>query len=322
MTQPFTPQKIIFAHAAYRLGDAFARRDTGIAFEEVRGLDALRQAAPRADVLVASGFWRNDMIAAAPSLRFIQSISTGVDNFDQPALRKAGIRLASAAGANASAVAEHGIALMLALSRHLHLARDRQAKRQWRGMISDPLAREQEIGGKTLLVVGLGRIGAGLARLAGAFGMRVIAIKRDVSAKIEGVAALHPPAELHRALAQADFVALTCPLTPQTANLIDAAALAAMKPGATLLNLARGKVVDEAALIDALQAGRLAAAGLDCFHDEPLPPASPLWGFENVLITPHSAGETGDCEKRIVDILCDNLARLARGEADLRNEVV
>jgi len=122
-------------------------------------------------------------------------------------------------------------------------------------------------------------------------------------------------------LGEADIVALTCPLTPQTQNLIDAAALAAMKPGAHLVNVARGRVVDDPALIRALQEGRLAAAALDVTCEEPLPASSPLWTMPNVLITPHTAGETQAYEDNVIDILLENLDRLWRG-APLRNEVV
>jgi phosphoglycerate dehydrogenase-like enzyme len=115
---------------------------------------------------------------------------------------------------------------------------------------------------------------------------------------------------------------LTCPLTPETEGLIGAAALHALKPGALLINVARGKVVDEAALLAALADGRVGAAALDCFHHEPLPPESPFWALPNVLITPHSAGETGQYETNVVDILVDNIERLLRGETALRNQVV
>src|SRR5262249_18283775 len=151
---------------------------------------------------------------------------------------------------------------------------------------------EDELGGKTLLVVGLGRIGSHLAGLARAFGMRVIATKRDPGAGGENADDVFSQGRLHEVLPLADFVALTCPLTPQTQGLISAQALSLMKPSAYLINVARGKVVDEGALIEALAAGRIAGAGLDCTVEEPLAAASPLWDIPNVLITPHSAGET------------------------------
>ena len=123
-------------------------------------------------------------------------------------------------------------------------------------------------------------------------------------------------------LPEADFVALTCPLTPQTENLIDAKALAAMKPSAYLINVARGRVVNEPALIAALKAGRIAGAALDCVWEEPLPATSALWSAPNVLITPHTAGETRRYEDNVIDLLLENLARLWRGESTLKNQFV
>jgi D-2-hydroxyacid dehydrogenase (NADP+) len=123
-------------------------------------------------------------------------------------------------------------------------------------------------------------------------------------------------------LPQADFVALTCPLTPETENLIDAKALAAMKPSACLVNVARGKVVNEPALVAALNQKRIAGAALDCVWEEPLPATSALWGVPNVLITPHTAGETRRYEDNVIDLLLQNLERLWRGEAVLKNQFV
>lgn len=323
MTLPRHPLKICFAHGAYRLAERFALRGTGIDHVEVRSAEALALQLPEADVLVVSGLWKNELAARAGKLKFIQSISAGTDQYDQALLHERGIRLASAAGVNAFAVAEHAMALMLALTRRLPEARDNQAARQWRGMISEIAAREDQLTGKTLLIVGLGRIGSRLARLAKAFDMRVVATKRDVSATDTAeVDAVYRHDQLLEVLGQADVVALTCPLTPATENLIDAAALAAMKPSALLINVARGRVVDEAALIAALQQRRIAAAGLDVTREEPLPASSPLWAMPQVLLTPHSAGETQRYEDGVIDILLDNLDLLWRGEALLRNQVV
>lgn len=318
---PDSALTIGFAHAAYQLQAEFAGRGHPAKSFEVRTLDELKARAPEADVLVVSGLWRNELLGSLPKLRFIQSVSAGTDQFDKPALAAAGVRLASAQGANERAVAEHAMALILGLSRQIHLARDHQAARHWRPMIGDRARREDELGGKTLLIVGLGRIGLRLATLASAFGLRVVGMRRNPAPQPH-VDALLRPDQLHEALAQADIVALTCPLTPETEGLIDAAALAAMKPSAVLINVARGRVVNEAALFAALTEGRIAGAGLDTFHDEPLPAASPFWTLPQVIVTPHSAGETRAYETNVVDLLIDNLGRLARGETDLRNQIV
>jgi phosphoglycerate dehydrogenase-like enzyme len=189
-------------------------------------------------------------------------------------------------------------------------------------MISDLASREDELTGKTLLIVGLGLIGSHLGTLARAFGMRVIATRRDASKQSEAADAVFAPDRLPSLLAQADFVVLTCPLTPETQGMMNARALAQMKPSGYLINVARGRVVDEPALIAALSEGRIAGAGIDCTVEEPLPASSQLWNIKNVLLTPHTAGETRRYEDNVIDLLLENLDRLWRGESVLKNQVV
>ncbi len=313
---------ILFAHAAYQLGDAFAARNTGISYHEVRDFAALEAAAPEADIIVCSGLWRNSLLGGAKKLRFVQSVSAGTDQFDKALFAEHGIRLASGQGINERAVAEHAIALVLALTRKLHSARDNQNKRFWRGMIADPKTREDELGGKTMVIVGLGRIGSRLARIAKAFDMKVIGVKRDPASGAEAADEAYHFGALPEVVAKADIVVLTCPLTPETTGLMSAAVLACLQPHALLINVARGKVVDEAALVDALAAKRFAGAGLDVTIEEPLASASPLWEMPQVLITPHTAGETSRYESNAIDILLENLGRLGRGETRLKNEIV
>ena len=322
MFPPADKLNICFAHVAYRLQERFAAQNTGIASFEVRDAETLAERLGEADVLVISGLWRDSLLERAGKLCFIQAIGAGTDQFPRDELAKRGIRLASAAGVNARAVAEHAMALILALARRLPEARDNQAKRVWRQMIGDLTQREDELGGKTLLLVGLGQIGGRLAQLAKAFDMRVVALRRDPTRGPGPADAVHATGDFKALLPEADFVALCCPLTPETENLVDAAALARMKPSAYLVNVARGRVVDEAALVAALAAHRIAGAGLDVTVEEPLGAASPLWAMEHVLITPHTAGETRRYEDNVIEILRDNLGRLWRGEAGLRNQVV
>ena len=189
-------------------------------------------------------------------------------------------------------------------------------------MIADIPAREDEVAGKTLVIVGYGRIGHRLAKLAKAFDMRVIGVRRSTSGASGPADEVRTISELASLLPQADVVALTCPLTPETTGLIGAAALGAMKRSALLINVARGAVVDEAALVDALQKGGIGGAGIDVTVEEPLPAVSALWGCSNALITPHTAGETQAYEDNVLDILMENLDRLRRGETKLRNEIV
>ncbi|MGH7065584.1 MAG: D-2-hydroxyacid dehydrogenase [Stellaceae bacterium] len=322
MLPPADQLSICFAHVAYRLHERFSTLGTGIASVAVRDPEGLDERVAAADVLVISGLWRDSLLDRAGKLRLIQAIGAGTDQFPKDALARRGIRLASARGVNAQAVAEHAMALILALTRRLPEARDNQAKRVWRGMIGDPEGREDELGGKTLLVVGLGDIGGRLARLAKAFEMRVVCLRREPASGRGAADAVHPMAALAALLPEADFVALTCPLTAETEQLIGAAALGLMKPSAYLINVARGRVADEPALIEALAAGQIAGAGIDVTAQEPLAPDSPLWGMPQVLITPHTAGETRRYEDNVIEILRDNLGRLWRGERELRNQVV
>ncbi len=313
---------ICFAHVAYQMQSQFDARSTGIRCFQVRSREELASRVAEADVLSVSMMWSNALIARAPRLRLIQSISAGIDQYDRDALAEAGIRLASAAGVNANAVAEHAMALILSLARRLPEARDNQARRVWRGMISDRDQREDELTGRTLLIIGLGRIGSRLARLVKAFDMRVLATRRDPSAGAANVDAVGGMDRLGELLPEADYVVLACPLTPQTERLMNAETLALMKPGSALVNVARGRCVDEPQLIAALADGRIAGAALDCAMEEPLAESSPLWAMPNVLITPHTAGETRAYEDNVIDILLDNIGRLWRGEAGLRNQVV
>ena len=210
--------------------EQFARRNTDIAHFQVHSLDEFKARIPEAHVVVVSMMWRNEFAEIASKLQFIQSISAGLDQYDRDLLGRRRIRLASAAGVNAEAVAQHAMALILALKRQLHTGRDNQAAKVWRGMISEIGAREDQLNGKTLLIVGIGRIGSALARLAQAFEMRVIATRRDPSAGAQGAHAVYAHDRLPELLPQADIVALTCPLTPQTENLIDAKAISLLKP--------------------------------------------------------------------------------------------
>ncbi len=326
MTTEFLPPRdrltVHFAHVAYRLAERFARRETGIRHFQTWNTEDTFRRCGEGDVLVLSGFWDDAMLERAARLRFIQVCAAGYERFDLRGLRAAGVRLANGRGVNTNAVAEHAMALMLALVRHIHTGRDHQRARHWRGMVSQLDEREDELSGKHLLIYGLGGIGARLAALARAFDMRVIGIKRDPRVRADGADEVHPPADLLALLPEADFVALTCPLSEDTRGVIGTPALKAMKRSAFLVNVARGGCVDEAALIAALRDGGIAGAGIDVTRDEPLAPDSPLWELENVVLTPHTAGETRRYEDNVIDILLENLDRLWRGEEPLRNGIV
>ena len=313
---------ILFGHTAYRLGEAYENRNGACPHVHVWKKPELIARLPHAEVLCLSGFWDNSLLDSTPNVRFIQLCSAGYDHFDLEALKSRGIRLANAAGANANAVSEHAFALILAITRRMSEARDNQQRRVWRGMISDLSQREDELAGKTLLVYGLGRIGKRIARIAKALDMHVIGIRRSGGEPPAEVDRLGAPRDLAKLLPEADIVVLACPLTAETRGLINAAAFAAMKPSAYLINVARGPVVDEPALIEALRMRRIAGAGIDVTATEPLDTDSPLWSLDNVVLTPHTAGESRRFEANVIEILIENLNRLSRGETTLRNGVI
>lgn len=313
---------ICFAHVAYRCGERFALRDTGLPFFEVRSLPELKARIPEADVLVVSGLWRNTLPETAKRLRFVQSLSAGTDQYDREVFKRHGIRLASAAGGNANAVSEHALALMLGITRRLFVARDDQHRKHWSGMKGDFSQREDELAGKTAIVVGLGRIGGRLVRLLKALDMHVIGVRANPAAGTEGADEVHGLDAMPTLLPRADFVVLVCPLNAQTEGLIGPAALAAMKPTSWLVNCARGKVVDEPALIAALESRLIQGAALDVMVEEPLPESSPLWTMPNVFLTPHTGGETRAYEDNVLDLMMENLSRLRDGRDELVNGIV
>ncbi len=319
---PSKDLNVLFAHVAYEFAEPFTARQSGMRFEIARNFAELEAKIPNADVLSVSMMWKNELAPKAKKLKLIQSISAGTDQYDRAVMKAHGIRLASAQGVNANAVAEHAIALMLSLSRQLHLLRDHQTGKHWRPMQGDRRIREDEIQGKTVLIVGLGGIGRRLAALCKAFGMTVIGTRRDPAKGGGAVDEIHADKALLSLVPRADFVVLTTALTPETTGLFNAQAIAAMKPTAFLVNVARGKVVDEPALVAALQAKKIAGAGIDVTVEEPLVGSSPLWAIRQVIVTPHSAGETCRYEDRVIDLLIDNVGRLQRGETKLANEIV
>lgn len=258
----------------------------------------------------ASEFWRP--ILRLEKLRWLHSYSAGVDHWVFQKVREKGVRLTNSSGAAAVPIAHTVMLYLLALSRDLAGFLDAQRRHAW-----EPRA-VADLQGQVLGVVGLGPIGLEVARLGGAFGMRVIGLRR--AARGDEPCETWPLSRLDDLLPLADHLVLALPLTAETRHLIDARALARLKPSATLVNVGRGELVDEPALAAALHDGRLAGAGLDVFETEPLPAESPLWDQPRVIVTPHSAGTNPGNDERATAIFLDNLRRWQRGEP-LRNEV-
>lgn len=313
--------QVCVGHAYYDLKGEMEKRPNPPPCTQVKTLQDLEAVIGEAEVLVISMLWKNHLLDLAPKLKLVQSVSAGVDHYDHDKFRARGIHLCSAQGVNANAVSDHALALMLSLSRRLYEARDDQHNSFWRPTSTDQATRLQELNGKTVLIVGFGGIGARVARLCQAFGMNVIAMRRRVTADAPAGVRMITNDKFIETLPQADMVVLTCPLTPETFGMVGVEALAAMRPDAQLINVARGKVVDEQALITALEKGQIAGAALDTFVEEPLPESSPLWKMPNVIVTPHAAGETQFYERNVVDILMKNISALENGTA-LTNQIV
>ncbi|UHL63541.1 D-2-hydroxyacid dehydrogenase [Paralcaligenes sp. KSB-10] len=311
-----------FAHPAFRFAEEFAARGTGHDCFQAGTLAELQARIASVNILVTARIWTDALLDLAPKLRFIQASSSGTEQFDTARIGRHGVRLASAQGINVHAVSEHAMGLLLTLTRNLNLAHRNQARHSWQMRALPIDAREQELHGKTMLIIGLGAIGARLATLAKAFGMRVIGVRRQIDAPMPDVDLVIPPERLDTLLPQADVLALTCPLTEETRGMINAERLALLPRTAYLINTSRGLVVNESALITALADGQIAGAGLDCFAAEPLSHESPLWDMENVVITPHTAGNMRLYERRVVDLLIENMHRLESGEMPLRNQVI
>ncbi len=248
----------------------------------------------------------------ATGLRWLHTFSAGVDHPVFRGLRARGVRLTTSSGASASAVAQMAILFMLALARDLPARLAAQRERRW-----SP-ERGEDLEGKVAAVVGLGPIGLEVTRLARALDMRVIGVRRRPVG--DEPCETWPIGRLAELLALADWVVLALPLTAATRQIIDARALARMRPGARLVNIGRGELVDETALAAALREGRLAGAALDVFESEPLPETSPLWDVPGVILTPHVAASTPATHHHAAELFVENLGRWVRGEP-LRNEV-
>ncbi len=256
-------------------------------------------------------------VRKAPQLKWLHAFNVGVDHPIFTELLGRGVRVTTSAGSTAEPIAQTAIMGLLALARGFPRWLLAQRGRQWnpeRKLLPPDLSTQ------TAVVVGLGRIGAEIARLARALGLKVIGVRRGPRRAEDPVDELHPPAALPGLLARCDWLVIACPLTPETRGLVDAAALAALPKGARVINIARGEIVDEPALIAALKSGHLAGAYLDVFATEPLPPDSPLWELPNVLATPHNSAVAAGNDERVLEIFLANLERWRRG-APLVNEV-
>ena len=268
---------------------------------------------PAADADAAFGGFSAErlgaVLAATPKLRWVHTFSAGVDRHVPELAGHGDVMLTNNTGAYDIPIAEHVIAMIFAAAKRVpeHLAA--QGRSEWQREVP-----HAEVRGATLVILGMGSIGSELARLAGGVGMRVIGIRRDPSRPAPGVERVVAPERFAEVVREADYVAVTAALTPQTRGMVSAEVIGALKPTAWLINIARGPIVDETALATALKEGRIGGAALDVFETEPLPATSPLWTLDNAILTPHISNSSPKVRERSLALVVENVRRFKAGE--------
>ncbi|MFC4550870.1 MULTISPECIES: D-2-hydroxyacid dehydrogenase [Halorussus] len=271
---------------------------------------------PSTEVLLTTKF-PAERIDDAPELRWVQALSAGVDGYDLDALSNAGVALTSASGVHSQPIGEQVLAYALMFERNVQKGMNQQHRGVWENYGG------KEFRDETVGILGLGEIGGRVAELAGAFGTEVIGTKRTPETAPDAVDEAFGPDGLYEVLSRADYVVVSCPLTDETRGLLGEEEFRTMRSSAVLINVARGEIVDEVALTEALQEGHIRGAALDVFEEEPLPPESPLWDLSNVVVTPHMAGSTPHYWTRCADLFAENYERFVAGDrGELENRVI
>jgi len=256
-----------------------------------------------------------DIVPRAPKLKWLQLTSAGVDRLLDAPVVQSHVTVTTASGIHAVPISEYVIGAMIAFAKGFPRAMRAQAERSWQPYWPEELEE------KTVGIIGVGAIGARVAQIARALGLRVLAMRRSAQRRLAGpetgdpsIDEMLPPSDLPYLLGESDYVVLALPLTPESRGMIGEAELRAMKPSAVIVNIARGAIIDEPALVRALKEGWIAGAALDVFSREPLPSDSELWALPNVLLTPHISGGTPRYMERAVRLFCDNLRRYLDGQ--------
>lgn len=308
--------KILLQHRVE--GEQLARLESIIGSDHTYVMPSSREeiAEEGKDTDIFFGFCSEDIFPLVPNIKWIQASSAGMDKHMYPAMRESNVILTNAAGLYGTHVADQAFALLLGLTRGIHHFTRNQDSRKWGGSKSPMI----EIEGFKMGIVGLGGIGMQMAKRANGFDMYIIGVDAYRTEKPDNVNELVPMSKLTETMGRVDVVMIACPLTEETHGLINAENLSAMQQTAYLINVARGPIVKEDDLIEILQAGKIAGAGLDVTEVEPLPSESPLWDMDNVIITPHAAGGSQHRMTRITEFFLDNLERYLNGE-ELKNVV-
>lgn len=274
-------------------------RDRGVEFLIARDVESFRRFLPGADAALISpryGAEIREAWADLGSIRWIHSLGAGVETFPFDLLRQRDVVVTNSRGVYADGLAEFVLAAILWFAKDLRRLTQNQTARRW-----EPYT-VQRLEGATVGIVGYGEVGRAVGRRAEAFGMSLLTLRRSGGTPLDEL------------IPASDYLVLSAALTPDTRGLIDAKRIASMRPTAVLINVSRGAVVDEAALVDALRARRIRGAALDVFEVEPLPPAHPLWTLDNVLISPHTADHAADSHDRAMDLFLRNLDRFRTGK--------
>jgi phosphoglycerate dehydrogenase-like enzyme len=303
-----------------RFVDDLRREFPSVRFDSPADEAEVARALPEADVVVGWAVTPENF-ASARRLRWIQVTAAGVGSLLFPALIESPVVVTNGRGLHAVAMAEHTLGVMLAFVRRLHLARDAQAARRWaqEELYADGTGFS-ELGGTTMGLVGFGAVGRAIAERASLLGVEVLVVRRHPVSAPGPAREQWGPERLPELLGRSDWIVLAAPLTGETRGLIDREALTRVRPGAVLINLGRGKLVEETAVIEALVAGRLAGVALDVFAEEPLPSASPLWSMPQAIVTPHVSGFGPRYWERSVELVRRNLRAYLSG-APLENVV-
>ncbi|QLG62692.1 D-2-hydroxyacid dehydrogenase [Halorarum salinum] len=306
-----TRQKI-HGHSAAEYAEIIRERLPNHEVVLARTPEEEREAIVDAAVATGPGFTVESLLPSAESLRLFAGVYAGTGHLDLDAFREAGVAVTNASGVHGPNISEYAIGALVTMARDFRRATRQQDRREWRAYPT------RELHGSTITVVGLGAIGQALVDHLEPFGAETLGVRYSPE-KGGPTDEVFGYEELHDALARTDHLVLACPLTDETGGLVDAEAFGTLPPHATLVNVARGPVVDTDDLVSALRRNLIGGAFLDVTDPEPLPEDHPLWGFENVHVTPHNAGHTPEYFARVADILARNVERLEAGEEDLEN---
>jgi phosphoglycerate dehydrogenase-like enzyme len=307
-------------HAPAWLRDRLQNEFPQVKFLQFPSDDRVREEIADTDVFIGWSL-RPEQFVAAKKLRWIHSPAAAVHQLMFSELIRSNVVVTNSTGVHGPVVAEHAVAVLLALAKRLPQAMRYQAKKQWsQEQLWNQRPRPREVDGATVAVIGMGGIGGEFTRRAKGMGMRVLAVRENPAKGAGGADQVFSSSQIDDVLPQADYVLLCTPVTSATTGLMNAARLKKMKPDSYLINVGRGPLVDEAALIEALKTNRIAGAALDVFVEEPLPKESPLWTLDNVLITPHTAAVTERLWERHFALIVENLKRFLAAQP-LLNQV-